>query len=111
MDREYNSETEITITSGATQAIYTAITTVVNKDDEVIIFEPAYDSYVPSVIASGGKPVFVPLKLPDYKIDWQQLEKSISNKTKLLIINSPHNPTGYVINQADLKKIRRYSLR
>ena len=58
-----------------------------------------------SVIASGGKPVFVSLKLPDYQIDWQQLENSISNKTKLLIINSPHNPTGYVINQADLKKL------
>ncbi len=103
--RDYNSETEITITSGATQAIYTAITTVVNKDDEVIIFEPAYDSYVPSVIASGGKPVFVSLLLPDYKIDWQLLEKSISDKTKLIIINSPHNPTGYVINNADIKKL------
>ncbi len=103
--KEYKSETEITITSGATQAIYTAITTVVNKDDEVIIFEPAYDSYVPSVIASGGKPVFVSLTLPDYKIDWKQLEKSISNKTKLIIINSPHNPTGGVINHADLKKL------
>ncbi len=103
--KEYNFETEITITSGATQAIYTAITTVVNKDDEVIIFEPAYDSYVPSLIASGGKPVFVPLKLPEYKIDWQQLEKSITAKTKLIIINSPHNPTGGVINHADLIKL------
>ncbi len=101
----YNPETEITITSGATQAIYTAITTLINKNDEVIIFEPAYDSYVPSVIACGGKPVFVPLTFPHFKIDWELFEKSITKKTKLVIINSPHNPTGYVISNEDLKKL------
>lgn len=101
----YDPETEITITAGATQALYTAISAIVSPGDEVIIFEPAYDSYAPSVIANGGKPVFVPLKESNYMIDWDRCRDSVTGKTKLIIINSPHNPTGSVITIGDLKNL------
>lgn len=101
--RLYNPETEITITAGATQALYTAITTIINQDDEAILLEPAYDSYAPAVLASGGKPVFVPLSFPSYNIDWDKVKDAVSHRTKLIIINSPHNPTGNVISRADIK--------
>jgi methionine transaminase len=101
--RDYNPETEITITSGATQAIFTAITSVITKGDEVILLEPAYDSYAPSVLINGGVPVFVPLQKDNYNINWELVKDSISNKTKMIIINSPHNPTGSVINKTDIK--------
>lgn len=100
--RKYNIENEITVTGGATQAIYTAVTTIVNPGDEVIIIEPAYDSYVPDVLASGGIPVYVKLVPPEYSYDWETLRKKISNKTKLIIINSPHNPTGSLITKNDI---------
>ncbi|RPI76627.1 MAG: aminotransferase class I/II-fold pyridoxal phosphate-dependent enzyme, partial [Ignavibacteriales bacterium] len=103
--RDYNFETEITITAGATQAIFTAITTIIHKSDEVILFEPAYDSYAPSVIVNGGMPVFVPLTKDNYKINWNRTKNSITSKTKLIIINSPHNPTGSVINESDIKNL------
>ena len=101
--RFYNPDTEITITAGATQALYTAITTVINKDDEAILLEPAYDSYAPAVIASGGKPIFIPLTFPSYSIDWTKVNDAISDRTKLIIINSPHNPTGSVISRSNIK--------
>ena len=99
----YNPDTEITITAGATQALYTAITTVINKDDEAILLEPAYDSYAPAVLASGGKPIFVPLTFPSYSINWTKVNDAISDRTKLIIINSPHNPTGSVISRSNIK--------
>ena len=101
--RFYNPDTEITITAGATQALYTAITTVINKDDEAILLEPAYDSYAPAVIASGGKPIFIPLTFPSYSINWTKVNDAISDRTKLTIINSPHNPTGSVISRSNIK--------
>lgn len=101
----YDFESEITITAGATQAIYTAISVVVNPGDEVIIFEPAYDSYVPSVISNGGIPVFVRLDPPDFKIPWKNVKEALTEKTKLIIINSPHNPTGTIINEYDIKEL------
>ncbi len=101
--RFYNPDTEITITAGATQALYTAITSVINKDDEAILLEPAYDSYAPAVIASGGKPIFIPLTFPSYSIDWAKVNDAISDRTRLIIINSPHNPTGSVISRSDIK--------
>jgi methionine aminotransferase len=101
----YDPETEITITAGATQALYTVISAIVTPGDEVIIFEPAYDSYAPSVIANGGKPVFIPLKEPAFVIDWDRCRSAVSAKTKLIIINSPHNPTGGVITLGDLKNL------
>lgn len=98
----YNPESEITMTAGATQALYTAISVVVNSGDEVIMFEPVYDSYAPSVLVNGGKPVFVKLNQGDYSIPWDEVENKITEKTKAIIINSPHNPTGKVINQEDI---------
>ena len=103
--RLYDVENEITVTAGATQAIYTAITTIVHPGDEVIIIEPAYDSYVPGVKASGGIPVYVKLNPEDYSYNWEAIRNSISNKTKLIIINSPHNPTGSLITEDDIKQL------
>ncbi len=101
----YNPETEITITAGATQALFTAITALVHPGDEVIIFEPAFDTYVPSVLVNGGKPVTIPLNERDFSIDWDRCKNAITSKTKLIIINSPHNPTGSVITLGDLKRL------
>jgi methionine aminotransferase len=103
--RSYDVENELTITAGATQAIYTAITTVVQPGDEVIIVEPAYDSYVPGVKTSGGIPVYVQLDPNDYSYNWEAIRNSISDRTKLIIINSPHNPTGSLITDNDIKQL------
>jgi methionine aminotransferase len=102
-----NPETDITITSGATEALFCAISAVINPDDEVIIFEPAFDSYLPAVRLNGGIPVFVKLHYPDYAIDWDEVEKKISPKTKAIILNSPHNPTGTVITREDIKQLQQ----
>jgi len=93
----YHPEKEITITSGATQAIYTALSTFVHPGDEVIILKPAYDCYEPAVEVNGGTVVPIQLKAPDYKVDWNQVQQAISPKTKMLLINTPHNPTGTVL--------------
>ena len=105
---KYNPETEITITAGATQALFTAITALIQEDDEVIVFEPAYDSYIPAIKANGGKPIYIKLKYPDYKIDWQQVNKSVNQRTKMLIINSPHNPSGSILSEDDLNNLKRF---
>lgn len=97
-----NPATEITVTSGATEALFAAIAAVVRPGDEVIVIEPAYDSYVPAIMLNGGKPVFVPLSFPDFTIDWNLLAANITTKTRLIILNSPHNPTGAIISSADL---------
>ncbi|HVA98709.1 MAG TPA: methionine aminotransferase [Bacteroidia bacterium] len=102
---EYNPETEITITAGATQAIYTAISAIIREDDEVIIFEPAYDCYQPAIALNGGKTIYVPLSAPDYHINWQEVKKLVSHRTKMIIINSPHNPTGTVLSKKDLLQL------
>jgi len=101
----YDYETEITVTAGATQALYTAITSIVKSGDEVIIFEPAYDSYVPDILSNGGIPVYVPLNQKDYSYDWNLVRTKISDKTKLIVINSPHNPTGSLITEDDIKEL------
>ncbi len=98
----YNPDSEITITSGGTEAIFDAISAVVKTGDEVIVFEPAYDCYIPAIELNGGVPVYISLKYPDYKIDWNEVKNKISSKTKLLIINTPHNPTGAVLEESDL---------
>jgi methionine aminotransferase len=100
--KHYNPETEITVTSGATQALYTAITSVVKRGDEVIVFEPVYDSYVPDILSNGGKPVYVPLNPKDYTYDWEKVRNRISNRTKLIVLNSPHNPTGSLLSKEDI---------
>lgn len=103
----YNPETEITITAGATQAIFTAISAVVKEGDEVIIFEPAYDCYLPAIELCGGKPIFIPLKFPHYEIDWEYVKKNIRQKTKLVIINTPNNPTSSVLSAKDMQKLEK----
>lgn len=102
---KYDPETEVTVTAGATQAIYTAIAAVIREGDEVIIFEPAYDCYEPAVELNGGTPVFVSLKAPDYHIDWNEVKKVINHRTKMIIINTPHNPTGAVMSSDDMKEL------
>ncbi len=98
----YNPDTEITITAGATQAIFTIISTFINADDEVILFKPAYDCYEPAVEIHKGKPVFVQLEGPHYKVDWQQVKQLITHKTKMIIVNTPHNPCGTVWTKEDM---------
>lgn len=100
-----NSETEITLTSGATEALFCAITAVVKPGDEVIIFDPAYDAYEPVITLSGGKTVRIPMRYPDYHIDWDEVQTKINTKTRLIIINSPHNPTGTVLQQQDINQL------
>ena len=101
----YDSDTEITVTAGATQALYTAITAFVRDEDEVIIFEPAYDSYAPAVKLNGGMPIAFRLNPPEYSIDWNEVKRLISSRTRMIIINSPHNPTGSVLTENDLKEL------
>jgi methionine aminotransferase len=98
-------ETEITITAGGTQAIFTAIAAVIHEGDEVIVFAPAYDCYAPAIELVGGRPVFYNLTAPDFKIEWEKVKKLITSKTKLIIINSPHNPTAKVFTPADLEAL------
>ncbi len=101
----YNPETEITITAGGTQAIYTAVASIIREEDEVIIFTPAYDCYAPAIELCGGKPVYVPLKGPDYSIDWDEVKKLINRRTRMIVINTPHNPTGTVLSAEDMKHL------
>jgi len=98
-------ETEITVTSGATEALMVAIQVIVQPQDEVIVFDPAYDSYEPAVTLCQGVTRHIPLLAPRFEIDWQRLKDTINAKTRLLIINSPHNPTGAVLNSTDLAQL------
>ena len=104
--KKYNPNTEIIITAGATQAIFTAIATVVNKDDEAIIFNPAYDCYGPAIELFGGITIPVQLKAPFYKPNWEEVEDKITDKTKLIIVNSPHNPSGMIFSEDDMRHLQ-----
>jgi methionine transaminase len=101
-----NPDTAITITPGGTYAIYTALTTILQPGDEVIVFEPAYDSYIPNIEVNGAKAVRINLIYPDYHINWDAVKKAVTSKTKAIIINSPHNPTGSVISQNDIHQLK-----
>ena len=101
----YDPASEITVTSGATEALFAAITAVVGPDDEVLVFEPAFDSYVPVIELCGGIPVYVQLKFPDYSVDWDAVRDAISERTKLIILNFPHNPTGAVLREEDITNL------
>ncbi len=101
----YHPEDEVTIVSGATEAIFCAVTAVVSPGDEVILLEPAYDSYRPAVDMNGGKPVYVTLRAPDFKIDWKDVRDKITDRTKAIMINSPHNPVGTVLTRKDLEDL------
>lgn len=98
----YHPDTEITVTAGATQAIQSAIAAIISPGDEAIVLEPVYDSYIPAIELCGGKAVICRLVLPDYHVDWSQVRAAITPRTKMILINSPHNPTGSVLSQADL---------
>ena len=104
---EVDPETEITVTSGATEALFCAIHAVVRPGDEVIVFDPAYDSYGPAVALAGGKTVHLALTLPHYRIDWAALEAALNPKTRLIIINSPHNPSGTILTVDDLDRLSK----
>lgn len=97
----YDHNTEITVTAGATQALYTVITAVTSPGDECIIFEPAYDSYLPAIILSGGIPVPVSLDLDASGFPWDEIEAKVNHKTRFVLINSPHNPAGFVMSESD----------
>ena len=97
-----NADTEITVTSGATEALFAAIAAVVHPGDEAIVLDPCYDSYEPAIELAGGRTVHVPLRLPDFSVDWQRVKAAITRKTRLILINSPHNPTGAVLAASDM---------
>lgn len=102
----YHPESEITVTAGATQAIFTIISTFVKPNDEVILFKPAYDCYQPAIELQGGTPVPIALKAPNYQVDWNTVAQRISNQTKMIIINTPHNPSGTVMSETDMLKLQ-----
>ena len=103
----YSPDSEITITSGGTQALYTAIASVIEKGDEVIIIEPAYDSYIPAIEMHGGIVKCAQVKSPDFKIDWSQVRSLVSPRTKVIMINTPHNPTGSVMTAQDMLALQQ----
>jgi methionine aminotransferase len=98
---------EICITAGATQAVFTAIQTLVHPGDEVILFDPAFDIYVPSIQLCGGMAVRIPLEFPEFSINWEKVRDAITGKTRAIIINSPHNPTGSTLSAEDMQHLER----
>jgi methionine aminotransferase len=109
-DNRVDPDTEITITPGGTYAIYTALTTVLQPGDEVIVFEPGYDSYIPNIIVNDAVPVRINLQFPEYRIDWSAVRQKITPKTRMIMLNSPHNPTGSVLRSADIEQLRQLVL-
>lgn len=101
----YDPAREITVTAGATEALFSTITALVHPGDEVLILEPCYDSYVPAVKLAGGVPRFVTLRYPDYAIDWDEFRRAFTRKTRLVLLNSPHNPTGMVLGEGDARTL------
>lgn len=103
----YDPDKEITITAGGTQAIYSAITSIIKEGDEVIVFEPAYDCYVPAIELNGGIPVQLQLKGSDFHIDWNEVKKMVNQRTRMIMINSPHNPTGAILTAKDMHQLEK----
>jgi methionine aminotransferase len=103
--RDADPDKEVTVTSGATEALFCAIQAVVGRGDEVVLLDPAYDCYEPAVTLAGGKVLRVPLTFPDFAVDWQGLADALSKRTRLVVINSPHNPTGALLSTADLDRL------
>ena len=104
--KSYHPEKEITVTVGATQAIYTAVTTFVHPGDEVIVIKPAYDCYEPAIEVNGGIPVYYQLNSEDYKVDWEDFKTRITPKTRMVIINTPHNPSGRIFSKEDMVQLQ-----
>jgi len=103
---DVDADTQITVTPGGTYAIYTAFTTILQPGDEVILFEPAYDSYIPNIVVNGARPVRIPMQFPSYSIYWEEVKRKVNTKTRAIIINSPHNPTGTVLSKDDLMQLQ-----
>jgi methionine aminotransferase len=101
-----NPDTQITITPGGTYAIYTALTTILRPGDEVIVFEPAYDSYIPNIVINGAIPIRIDLQFPDYRIDWDLVRQKITPKTRMILLNTPHNPTGAILRPDDITQLQ-----
>lgn len=105
--RKYDPESEITITIGASQAIFTAVTACIGHGDEVIVFKPAYDCYEPAIVVNGGIPVYMQLNKKGYKVDWEVFRGKITTKTRMVIINTPHNPTGTILSKEDMLELQK----
>jgi methionine aminotransferase len=103
----YDPETEVTVTSGGTEALFCALSTLIQPGNEVILFEPAYDSYAPAIELNGGIPVFIPLSYPGYKIPWDLVKKRVNRQTRVIILNTPHNPAGSVLTAQDMKELQK----
>ena len=103
--RKVSADNEITVTSGATEALFAAIAAVVHSGDEVIVLDPCYDSYEPAIDLAGARAVHIPLKLPDFSVDWQRVKDAVTAKTRMILINSPHNPSGAVLEGNDLEAL------
>jgi methionine aminotransferase len=103
----YDPDTEVTVTSGGTEAIFDAVAAVVHPGDEVIVFEPVYDSYVPAIDVAGGKAVVIPLRYPDYRIPWDEVRVAITPRTRMIMLNSPHNPTATILGAGDMTELTR----
>lgn len=108
--RKIDPENEITITAGATEAIFSSIAAFINPGDEVILFDPAYDSYEPSIRLNGGVPIQINLTFPDFSIDWEKVRNAITPKTRMIMVNTPHNPSGAVLREVDLKELEKIVL-
>ena len=104
--RQYDPVTEITVTTGATEGLFVALTAFVHPGDEVLLFQPAYDSYTPAVQLSGGIPTYVTLRYPDYRIDWDEVRRAVSPRTRVIVMNTPHNPTGMIWTADDIAGLR-----
>ena len=103
--RRYDPATEITVTSGATEGLFSTLTALVRPGDEVVLLQPAYDSYVPAVQLSGGTPVFVTLRGPEYRVDWDDVRRAVTPRTRVIVVNSPHNPTGMLFDGNDIREL------
>jgi methionine aminotransferase len=109
--RAVDPESEITVTSGATEGIYAVIAAFITPGDEVIVFDPSYDSYNPAIRINGGTPVHINLRYPDFSVDWDLVKSKITGRTKMLVINTPHNPSGAILRDTDLKELETLVLK
>lgn len=105
--KKYNPETEVTITAGATEAVWATISAIVHEDDEVIVIEPAYENYIPAIRMNGGTPIFVSLREPNYKVDWNEVIRMVNQRTRMIIINTPNSPSGIVYSDEDFKNLQK----
>src|SRR2546421_4466747 len=103
----YDPDTEVTVTSGGTEAIFNAVAMVIHPGDEAIVFEPCYDSYVPAIEVNGGRAIVIPLRYPEYRVPWDEVRAAITARTRMILLNSPHNPTATVLSASDLTELAR----